>query len=262
MLSVSTRKPLHTLFLRAGVLAAVAYCSCATQPRVPAAHDNPLPNTSRVDKLMPGDTIDVKFVYWPDLDETQAIRTDGMVSLALVGDVQAAGLTSSELRSRLIELYKPHLKDPEITVITRTETSRPVYVGGEVLKPGAVPMMGRMTVMAAIMAAGGIQKRSAKLDTVLIIREMEGIQYARTIDLREAYKSAESESFYLEPYDIIFVPPTVIDRVNQWIEQYVNRVIPENIGTYDLQDLIKGENDSNQRNRTLGIRTGPLQATF
>ena len=222
---------------------------CATAPRVPSVLESPLPTSPLAVVFQPGDVVDVKFRYWPELDEVQTIRPDGMISLPLVNEVQAADRAPEELRKTLLELYADKLKDPEMTVIARVEQNRSVYVGGEVNLTRnsdglvAVPIIGRLTLMEAIIKSGGLRERSAKISNVLIIRRFEGTQYARTTDLREVFRNAETEPFYLEPNDIVFVPRTNIDRVDQWVDQYLNQPVPTWVSmNLNLNELIDGDN--------------------
>jgi protein involved in polysaccharide export with SLBB domain len=219
--------------------------ACATNPDAPAYPEFSLPDAPPQAVIQPGDLLEVKFVYWDHLNEAQTVRPDGMISLPLITQVKAAGLTPGELHDQLTQLYKDELKDPEITVLLRTEESRRVYVGGEILEPGLVELRGRLTAMEAIMAAGGLNKASARLENVLVIRRIEERLYARTLDLRDHFKKADLAPFFLEPNDIIFVPRTHIDRANHWVDQYVNRMIPDMIyfSLDDIEDLFGGDDD-------------------
>lgn len=174
------------------------------------------------------------------------------ISLQLVHEVKAEGMTPEELRRELLSLYADKLKDPEIAVFARVEENRMVHVGGEVNSTRntdglvAIPIIGRLTVMEAIVKAGGLRNSSAKISNVLIIRRMNGKQYARTLDLREVFKNAESEPFYLQPNDIVFVPRTKIDRIDQWVDQYLNKTVPNWVNmTLDLNDVFDINNSDN-----------------
>lgn len=180
--------------------------------------------------LQPGDVLKVDFLYWPELNpEPQHIRPDGKISLQLVGDVEVGGLSPDEVRAKLLDLYKDKLIEPEINVIVNAFESHRVFVGGEVMSPGPLKINGRLTALEAIMQSGGPIKESAKLDRVVIVRQGEGKQFARTLDIKAALENPESEPFLLEPYDVIFVPRTNIDRIDQWVDQYINQLIPRSL---------------------------------
>jgi polysaccharide export outer membrane protein len=223
----------------------LAMAGCQTVPPENPANW-PVSQEPRVE-LQPGDQLRILYTYWPELNEEQAIRPDGKVALQLVGDVQAAGYTPDELRAHLLQLYAGKLKDPEIVVAVDGFSGQRVYVGGEVRQPGVLPLSGRMTVLEAIMQAGGPIKQSAKLSTVVLVRMRDGQRHARSINVAKALSEPESEPVFLEPYDVIFVPRTAIDQVNQFVDQYIDEIIPRSVYwnlTYDLnqQDF---NNDSN-----------------
>jgi polysaccharide export outer membrane protein len=222
------RKAITLACLAAGLLLLAA---CATVPKVPSNDVDPLPAARLPLIVYPGDTLEVKFLYWPELDEEQVVTPDGQITLRHVNEVPVAWKSPDEIRDDLLKRYTGILKNPEITVLLRTE-DRYVYVGGEVKLPGGltqvhVPMRGRMTALQAVMAAGGLDKRSAKLQNVLIVRQFPDKECARTLDLRKAFREGDREPFYLEPFDIVFVPRTNIDRADQWVDQYMSQLVPD-----------------------------------
>jgi protein involved in polysaccharide export with SLBB domain len=176
--------------------------------------------------LGPGDVIDVKFFYNPELNESQTVRPDGKISLQLVGEVLVHGKTPAELRQELMTLYRPELKRTEIAVIVRSFYDRRVFVGGEVKAPGLIPMPGPLTALEAIMQAGGFDPRTARISNVIIIRDKDGKRYGGTLDFGKTLNGKEIQPFYLEPNDIVYVPRTAIVKVNQWIDQYINKIVP------------------------------------
>lgn len=176
--------------------------------------------------LMPGDSIEVKFFYTPQLNEVQTIRPDGKISLQLVGEVQAQAKTPAELGGELAKLYTPYLRDPNVTVIVRTFFNRRVYVGGQVTKPGVVEMPAPLTVLEAIIQAGGFDVRDAELGNVIVIRHKDGQRYAYSLDLKPLLRGGEMQTFFLEPQDIVYVPQTEIARADQWVDQHINKIIP------------------------------------
>ncbi len=177
-------------------------------------------------KLVAGDEVEVKFYQNPELNEIQVIRPDGQITLQLVGDVQAQGKTPSQLGSELKQRYAGQLKAPEVAVIVRSLHDRRVYVGGAVNREGMVKMAGPLSAMEAIMQSGGLDWRRAKTKQVVVIREQDGKRVGCALDVRDLLAGQYSDPFYLEPGDIVYVPRKAIVNVNQWIEQYINSVIP------------------------------------
>ena len=212
-----------------GLMAMVlVMAGCVTTP--PPMADFPTP-PEPVIGLQPGDVLNFQFVYWPELSDSQTVRPDGKVALKLVGDVPVQDQTPDQVRQKLVELYADKIKSPDINVVVQSYDSQRIYVGGEVHNPGVIALRGRMTAMDALFMAGGPLKESAKLKTVVVVRVADGKHVAQSIDLRRTLQEPDSDPFYLAPCDIIFVPRTTIDRVDQWVEQYINKIIPRNATT-------------------------------
>src|SRR4030043_1057184 len=108
-------------------------------------------------KIQLGDQLDVKFYYNPELNEQVIVRPDGRISLQLIHEVSAAGLTPDELNQLLTRRYAAQRNKPELTVIVRAFGGQKVYVDGEVAKPGMLPLVGTMNVLQAISHAGGMK---------------------------------------------------------------------------------------------------------
>ena len=176
--------------------------------------------------LMAGDVVEVKFFYTPQLNEIQTVRPDGKIALQLVGEVEAQERTPAELRTELMKLYTPHLKDTNITVIVRSFFNRRVFVGGQVTKPGVVEMPGKLTALEAIIQAGGFDMRDAELQNVIVIRHKNGQRYAYSLNMKSLQKNGEIQPFYLEQQDIVYVPQTEIARADQWVDQHINKLVP------------------------------------
>jgi protein involved in polysaccharide export with SLBB domain len=209
-----------------GALLLVASYSCrgvqpAATPTQMATESSP-----RV-TLAPGDGIDIKFFFTPELNESQTVRPDGKITLQLVGDVQAQGKTPEELRDDLLKLYSSRLAQPEIAVIVRSLGSYRVYVGGEVKTPGIIVMPYKMTALDAIMQAGGFNMEKAEIRNVVIIRNKDNKLSGCALDFKDALKGKEVQPFYLEPQDIVYVPQTRIVKIDQWIDQNINKIVPQ-----------------------------------
>jgi protein involved in polysaccharide export with SLBB domain len=178
-------------------------------------------------RVQVGDQLDVKFFYNPELNEQVTVRPDGRISLQLVHEIRAAGLTPSQLTDLLSKKYAPELKRPEITVIVRSFGAHKIYVDGEVTKPGMVPLIGFTTVLQAISQAGGM-KDSARTSEVVIIRQGEEHNpFVAKVNLDKAINGTDmGQDVVLKPFDIIFVPKSAIANVNVWVDQYVRKNLP------------------------------------
>ena len=177
-------------------------------------------------EIAPGDVLDIKFFGVPELNDLQTVRFDGRITLQLVGTVGVWGMSPEALSTELERLYAPHLKKPQVTVILRNAANRKIFVAGEVFVPGAVPMLGPMTVLEAIMQAGGLNMRTAYVKNVLVIRHADGRRYGAALDLRTALKGKPADPFYLEPLDIVYVPKSKVARAAQWIDTHINQMVP------------------------------------
>ena len=114
-------------------------------------------------------------LYWreKELSGEVTVRPDGKISLPLLNDVTAAGLTPSQLRDRLTESSRKFVEDPNVTVVVRQMNSRKVFITGEVVKPGFYPLTGPATVLQLIAIAGGL-KEYANAENISILRMEEG----------------------------------------------------------------------------------------
>lgn len=160
--------------------------------------------------IQPGDKLSIKFFFNPELNEENlVVRPDGLISLQLVNEIQAAGLTPVQLKSLLAEKYTGQLKNPEIAVIVR-EVREPyrIYVDGQVRSPGEYEIVGSLSVLQAIARAGGMSQDTAKTSEVKVIRrDQEGKAFVIVVDLDRVLEGGDlSQDIRLLPYDFVYVP--------------------------------------------------------
>jgi polysaccharide export outer membrane protein len=199
---------------------------CAGTPAVQESL-TPVHQTPQV-ILRPGDEIEIKFAYAEQFNELQMVRPDGKIELQFVGEVTVDGKTPAALREELKQEFAKHLKHPQLAVMVRTLNEQRVYVGGEVNTPGMLMMPHRMTALEAIMQAGGFNFESAKTKTVIVLRTSpEGVREGHVVNLQSSLKGETAATFYLEPRDIVFVPQKTITKYNRWVDQYINKIIPD-----------------------------------
>ncbi|MDQ3149103.1 MAG: polysaccharide biosynthesis/export family protein [Chloroflexota bacterium] len=177
--------------------------------------------------LNPGDTIDIKFISNPELNELVQIRPDGRISMPLVGELLVARATIAELSTRLTTAYTGILRSPSATIQVREFANRRVFVGGEVNRPGMLAMVGRQTALGAVMEAGGF-KPSAARDEVLVIRrgDQDAPRLLRLSMQHSAGQAAEAANFNLQPLDIVLVTESGVARTGRAVDQYVRQMIP------------------------------------
>jgi protein involved in polysaccharide export with SLBB domain len=175
-------------------------------------------------RLQPGDLLRVKYLYHPELDVKVLIRPDGVVTLQLAGQIQAAGLTTVALEKVIKERSADRLRDPEISVIVAQVVERKIYVGGEVRIPGFVPFTPGMTPLQAIMDRGGFTD-TARIDSVLKLSGSNEYQGTR-LDLTRPLQQGTPEGVQLAAGDVLFVPRTFIGDVDTFVRLYIREVLP------------------------------------
>ncbi len=211
--------------------------------------------------LKEGDYFDLRFIYNPELNIGARIRSDGKVSLPLLGDIQAAGLTPAAFRQDLIRRYSRDIRRPDIalmlgvnpnafpldiaakkiydqgqfiTVTLNKSAGAFVFVGGEVGTPKPVPFEGNLTVLQAIMAAGG-KKESSDLSRVVILRrgQFDRAEWLQT-DLVSTAKGRDLKNdVALRAGDVVIVPMSGIAQVGLFVKQWIRDVIPL-YGSYNI----------------------------
>jgi polysaccharide biosynthesis/export protein len=154
--------------------------------------------------LASGDVVKLTFSSAPELNQSQKIRTDGKLSLPLVGEVDAGGKTVGQLQADLIQLYKSQLKTPEVTVSLESSLTS-VTVSGAVHHPGKLAFERPTTVLQAIMEAGG-PSEFGTLKRIRLMRVVNGVYKSQVMDLHDLSK--EVKPFYVRDNDVIYVPQT------------------------------------------------------
>ncbi|MGO9864395.1 MAG: polysaccharide biosynthesis/export family protein [Terriglobales bacterium] len=150
---------------------------------------------------------DLHIAVWKeaDLTATLPVRPDGKISLPLLNDVQAAGLTPQQLSASLTEKLKKYVADPHVTVVVTAINSKRIYVNGEVLHPGPIPMQANMTVLQAISTAGLNQFANTK--RIYVLRTENGKQQKLPVNYRKLLKGEQiDQNYLLQPGDTIVVP--------------------------------------------------------
>ncbi|BBO68086.1 hypothetical protein DSCA_20160 [Desulfosarcina alkanivorans] len=250
-----------------------------------------------------GDVINVNFLYHPETNKRATIRPDGKITLSRKGDIRAAGLSTLQLKNKIVEIYSDTFKNPELTIEliefsqalkgfkeavksdrgghSKTMLIRPdgyispffletdtkasgqtvkqlektlsanykkrfssvaisialystnsnlVYVNGEVRKPDSYQLVGPTTV-TQILSEAGIIFETASLKTVLVLsRSLDGKPVGRLVNIEDVLKNGNiGEDIFLKRFDVVFVPKNKIAQANQFIDQYINKIIPRDI---------------------------------
>ena len=141
----------------------------------------------------------------PDLTITLPVRPDGDISMPLLNDVPAAGLSPTQLAASITEKLKKYVADPRVTVIVTAINSQKIYVTGEVLHTGAIQLLPNMTVLQALADAGFTQFANTK--GIYVLREENGQQQKIAVNYKRLVKGqAIDQNIVLKPGDTIVVP--------------------------------------------------------
>jgi polysaccharide export outer membrane protein len=151
------------------------------------------------------DTLHVSVWKEPDLTATLPVRPDGMISLPLLNDVQASGLTPMQLAASITEKLKKYIADPHVTVVVTQMNSQRIFVTGEVLHTGAMTLLPNMTVLQAISSAGFSQFANTK--GIYVLRNENGKQQKFNVNYKQLVKGESmDQNIILKPGDTIVVP--------------------------------------------------------
>ena len=143
----------------------------------------------------------------PDISRSIPVRSDGKISLPLVGEIQAAGETPLKLEQNIAARLKNYIEEPEVTVIVQQINSEKFNILGMVSKPGTYPLVGSATVLDAIALAGGFRD-FAKQKSIYILRQNpDGTQTRLPFNYKEVVKGRNTtQNVLLQPRDTVIVP--------------------------------------------------------
>jgi polysaccharide export outer membrane protein len=154
----------------------------------------------------PEDVLKINIWKEPEMSGDVPVRPDGKISLTLLGDVQAAGLTPTQLTTQITDLLKKYLDDPRVTVTVGAVNSRRVFILGQVGRPGAFPLLPDMTVLQALSTAGGLSLYAAT-DKIYVLRIENGNQVKLAFQYKQVIKGNKPEqNIVLKSGDTIVVP--------------------------------------------------------
>ena len=175
----------------------------ASDKTTPARFHQSRPDPTYV--IGPEDVLHIAVWKEADLTATLPVRPDGKISLPLLDDVQAAGLTPKQLAESVTEKLKKFIADPRVTVVVTAINSKRIFLVGEVMHPGAMPMLPNMTVLQALSSAGLSQFANTK--RIYVLRTENGKQQKLPVNYRKLVKGEQIEHNYLlQPGDTIVVP--------------------------------------------------------
>lgn len=196
---------------------------CAAQaqpprPAAPAAQTNARTATPPPVAAAPGVNLPPEYtigaddvlsiVFWRDKELTAevTVRPDGKISLPLLNDVQASGLTPAQLKDRIVEESKKYVEDPNVTVVVKQINSRKVFITGEVRKPGPYLLTAPTTVLQMISIAGGLAD-FAKSEKIMVVRTEAGKPISYKFNYKQVIEGKKlAQNIELKPGDTIIIP--------------------------------------------------------
>jgi polysaccharide export outer membrane protein len=172
------------------------------------AQDQPVVADQRANYVIgPDDVLSV--LFWRDKDMTAdvVVRPDGKISLPLINDIQAGGLTPSELCEAVKAVARRYVEDPSVTVVVKQINSRKLFITGQVEKPGPYPMSGPTTVLQLIATAGGLKEFTDGKRILIMRTDKAGKQTSYVFNYRQVTAGRNLEqNIELHPGDTVVVP--------------------------------------------------------
>jgi polysaccharide export outer membrane protein len=155
----------------------------------------------------PDDVLTISYWRNPDMSAEVTVRPDGLISLPLLNEVQAGGLTPEQLREKIAKDATKFLEDtPTVSVVVKAINSRKVYITGMVAKPAYYPLSGAMTVVQLLATAGGLQE-FADSKNIRIVRNENGRQVSFPFNYKDFIKGKNlKQNIELKPGDTVVVP--------------------------------------------------------
>jgi polysaccharide export outer membrane protein len=176
-----------------------------SKPAEAVAMAAPAASSSDSYVIGPSDVLTITVWKEPTLSGNMLVRPDGMISLALLGDVQAAGLTPLQLADQIATKLKKYIQEPNVSVVISQIHSKVVYLLGEVVKRGPVEMTPGMTLLEAVSSAGGLTD-FANSKKMYILRNEAGARTKIPVNYKQALKGDPATNVVLKPGDTIVIP--------------------------------------------------------
>jgi polysaccharide export outer membrane protein len=184
---------------------AAATASPAAGSGVPVVSGDPRVEGAAPFQIGPEDILDISVWKNPELSRTVPVRPDGKVSLPLVNDIQAAGLTPSTLREQVTQRLAEFIPSPEVSVMVREVHSRRVTVVGAVKTPGRFELKSPMTVLEVIALAQGFTDFASR-DRIVVLRQNGTTTTRVPFNYRKIADGVDQDNFYVKPGDVVDVP--------------------------------------------------------
>lgn len=176
-------------------------------------------------RLQVGDALAIRSYFDSQLNQEVVVRPDGRISVLLIGELMVAGTTPEELAGRLRASYRRLVGETDLTVALTHSSGMNVYLSGEVKNPSLLQMDGSLTMLQAIARAGGTLVSANTGNVLLIRRQTDGTLAVSKVDIEKVLRNEASDVF-LQRRDVVYVPKSEIAQAGQFVDQYVNAIVP------------------------------------
>lgn len=200
------RKLSWGVFFLGAILSLFLFSACETPATQTMREEHMVPP---ILTLAPGDAVEITFPGATNYSGIRRIGPEGILTMPIIGAVQAAGKTVADLEVELEKRYEPELRDKDV-VVALAGSANFVYVSGSVARPGRVTLDRDLTALEAILEAGGFLP-DANLKKVTVTRYEGDVNVTYTANLKPAFEGGPVSRFYLKPRDVVYVP-----RKMQW----------------------------------------------
>lgn len=193
-------------------------------------------------KLYPGDQVDIVVQSAPELSRTLTVGPDGRITMPMISPIMAAGKTLPFLQHALETEMAKQLREPTLTVTSRSFTAQQIYVGGQVGQQGTYKMSGPIGSLEAIIMAGGFLPSAKSKQVAIMRRAPNGRWMLRTINHNHGLKNVRSyaDNMQLKRGDVIFVPRNTLSEVGVFMNAF-RTALPVDLSlTYNIGNGISG----------------------
>ncbi len=179
-----------------------------------------------------GDELNFRFPNTPELNTAAVVRSDGAVSLPMVGELTVVGYTLAELSDQVQAALAQRVRRPQVVInVQGSVPSQRVFVGGEVARPGVQNLAGPLTALQAVLAAEGLRDTAQPSEVTVLRQGPAGERIVMKLDLAAVMAGqAGARDIVLAPYDVVLVPRSGIANAGLWIDQWVRRILPLSLG--------------------------------
>ncbi len=194
------------LVLRAQTRSAGTAATSVSQPD--AVKTTPTPSAASDEFVIgPGDVLAINVWKEAEISRVMPVRSDGRISLPLIGELQTSGLTTRQLEAEITKRLKDYVADPSVTVVVQEIKSQKINVLGMVARPGSYVITNSLTVLDAIALAGGFRD-FAKQKSIYVLRQnADGTQARLPFNYKEVIKGVNvAQNLKLQPQDTVVVP--------------------------------------------------------